>query len=520
MSIRTLDFYNSEGQLKPLSNLMDELIEKKLPSSKPDLKPLSPKKDIIFEPQKIEFKTQKPKRKPRKFKPLQPLRPTKIDPSLPLPPPVLPPPPPLHPIQKIVDENTYEINPPQPEEEPFELVDDIETNPIQKPTYDKDIVFHGGPKIKDPFCKNSNCSDNVYFNVNIRAISDIAATKVIYQISKEQSIVPKASDYYLTVVKCSIPCYYIPIAHFIYDDAFGHSIYSVKIKTTDGLQDSGLVYLEYYPRGKDMNYSFNPRPNTDSQTGSLIYYLFDFNVMIFSLNDALEAAYVLAGGNSDDAPFVVYDPATNICTVNTLETFVRNVNIGAVKYEIYFNEFLYELFNTLPADRGYEGIIPLNNGEDYLLEILYNKTNAYYPDPIQQAANKLWYKIPQDIPSVFQWSPVQRFLLNTTLIPTRPEYVNNENYNTDFQLTLLDFVPENNLNTRNSFEFKPSGQYNLTDITSDLDVREIDILFMWQDKWNNLNPIYLAPGTNTSLKLAFLNKELYNQTHLNGYMKI
>lgn len=396
------------------------------------------------------------------------------------------------------------------------------------------ITHKGVKKIKDPTTQGSP-SDNVYFNVTIRSDPNLAATQPIYSIIRNGAVVNKASDYYLSVIRFNIPAYFTPLGSFItLPNDPQNGIYSISMTYTsdDKFEETSSIPLQFGAISS-LNTYFNLNPFVTSN-GSFVYYIFDYDKMIQSVNDAFKEAYTelialvnnnnpnpLPGVNATPRPypFMTFDGSTKLFTiwypkVNYLDVDDQTINV-------YCNEYFWELFNSFAAIRIWTDVDVSPNGKDYLLYVKNNGNNLVYPDDNHREEGKDWlyFKMEQQYITLFEWNPFSKILLTTNLLPTRNE--STKGSGDSFLKILTDFIPTNDvIEVRTTFQFTQQGQYRLIDLLSDAEIKNVDIDLFWEDKFGNLNKLYFQPNAVASIKIAFFNKDLFNNNHISGYVMV
>ena len=86
--------------------------------------------------------------------------------------------------------------------------------------------------------------------------------------------------------------------------------------------------------------------------------------------------------------------------------------------------------------------------------------------------------------------------------------VQNIGSSTSYQPILTDFqiLTTNGTEARSYAQFFPSGEYRLIDLTGTTPLNNIDIQVYWQDKFQQLYPLYINPLDSLDMKLLFRKK--------------
>ena len=378
-------------------------------------------------------------------------------------------------------------------------------------------------------------ADNIYLNVEIQGDETLKASQPDYSIIRDDSFIKKASDYYLSIVRFNIPAYYAPIAYFLTQpNDLVTGIYAVTFQVNyDPFDpDAGTItetaYLKFEnPGPSSLNKYFRNVPLQTDQ-GNYIYYLFTYSVFLNMLNVAIFNAWDAMvknvnfpyGDNAIDltaVPFMTFDSTTKLFTFWAIELCILNSEIpeiAANPIKIYFNEYLYEFFSSLPAIQVNPDNTITGYPIDYQLNILNtrnNQTEFRDFDPLT-----IWFTTVQDYITIINWNPFRKILIVTNLLPVQTELVDGSG--DGFLPIISDFIPTvDTVDVRSTFQYTPAGQYRLVDLVSDGPINKVDLFVYWQDLWGNLNNMYLEPYVTMSVKLGFFNKELYNNNALYGY---
>lgn len=377
-------------------------------------------------------------------------------------------------------------------------------------------VSHNGiQRVKYPL--PSLNADNIYFNISISSDFNNAITLPDYSISSTQTIIQKASEYYLTIVRFNIPAFYIPTLSFVtIPNNPVTGIYSIHMTYDNDISDETNI-IANTDHLSSVNTYFNSTSTRTSDNRN-IYYLYGYQKFIYWMNQALADCYaslitnytgispVLAA--NPDPPYIKLDSVTKLFTIYFPPIFQHDYDlIGFGNVKLYFNEYLYELFYSFDSIRNTETVDHHPLGIDYQIPCLETElnSNGYYP-------------VTQVYSTLYSWNPFKRILVTSSLLPIRGEFVKGRNGETLKIIT--DFIPPSSITEqRTSYQYN-ADQYRLIDLLSDEEIRLIDINVYWEDLYGNLNLFYLQPSSTIEIKLAFFNKELYNHNHLSGYVKL
>jgi len=375
-------------------------------------------------------------------------------------------------------------------------------------------------------------TDNVYLNVVFNSNPNLLVTPATYSEAKTTPIVNKASDYYLSVIRFTIPLSSIPI--FIMPVIpFTNNTGPVPPNSnttpfTIAIQYQGVSYsqtIQYVPDNME------PIPiqnNPNAQIITQYYYVYSFQNLIDAVNLALFNAFTafkganplapqVVGGQA--APFFVYTPSTNlfslICSINWGIT-------GPTEAQIVINNQLTSYFIGFRLTS--KILVPLPGTILLGFVIEYTGDNAFFPaPPIEPGAEPTYIRVTQDFAGSVYWSSLRSLVITSNSLNVRAEGIpfitgnGIQSGQSNFKSIISDFVPNLDLgyDDRSIAYYNPTSQYRLIDLISDNPIVTIDITILWQDKLGNLYPLFILQGQQASIKLGFFNKKLYKQGNLN-----
>lgn len=420
------------------------------------------------------------------------------------------------------EEEQYFEEPEEINVEEDEVVDTTDEEKIEEEI--EHVMHHGVKKVKDNLALfyNEN-GDNIYFNVEIRGQGS-SPTIPRYSVIRDEPILNKASDYYLSILRFNVPAYYAPIGQFLTKPGeTQEGVYSLQmvISGVFGLPQTPEIFLSF-TSVSDLNRYFKAEPNK-TPNGNNIYYLFTYQEFLRSLNAAFSAAWNIIIQD----PFWPFDPTTieyaPFCTFNNSskifefyfpQQFSNKFENNPPFITCFFNEALYALFSSVPAQRQ-SGPNGSPDGRDYSIYVIDEGINQ---TAITALPDLKWIQVVGEYSTVVDWNPFSKILISTNLIPCKKEFAAGGG---DVKLPIItDFIPSVDIqDVRSLFQYFPVGQYRLVDLQSDGPIRNVDIDISWIDLWGNFNPFYIQPNANISMKLGFLNKELYHGNHLKNYVR-
>ena len=361
--------------------------------------------------------------------------------------------------------------------------------------------------------------DNVYLNISIFNDFRTGTEPILakYKENRVKSILTNPSEYYLTIVRFSIPTQEIPIFIFaiqegIDQDKINLSIYSFTMSF--GGSDF-QTFLDYTPDNFSNNgspfFPLSPEDNNGEQDISTGYYnVFNYQIMLNMMNTALATCFAdlkeaFPAAEITVAPFIIYD------AVSQLFSFIVNNEYLVSGVTIFWNSVLNRFLEAIPVN--FFGTSTLN-GKDFELVVQFNKNNAFNlvipgvdpPDPdIPQ-----FLELKQEYTVIQYWNSFQKLVIATDLLPVNPEFITSVNESNNFSRILTDFEPiaDKSGTSRTIQQFFVSGPYRLIDLLSNSPLQALDIQIFWSDIVGNLFPLFIDSGTSISVKILFIKKEL------------
>jgi hypothetical protein len=398
-------------------------------------------------------------------------------------------------------------------------------------------------------------NDNVYLNIifnhplanypvtNTLAPSGEQPIIAIYNVTKTIPIVDKASDYYCSVIRFTIPLDTIPIM----------IMPIIPATTTLNPQPNsnltpfiiGIFYNGVYTpisliyRGAHPNSSIPVQNIVGRQVITPYYFVYSYNLFInminyglqqaldssgvqalvpgvklawFSINDEGDLIYLYVHRIFTDYP--VFSPAvtTPLIYVNTaLRVYIDAFNYNFYGYDqINGFDFSFILQNLYP-------VVPTTT----LSPTPDQAYGLYNMPPIIAPATIPTYNIfRQEYASIQNWSSLRKILIISNTIPIAKEFEPPILYYSDSQYTegtapsfpiLSDYIPQlNNIGESRSVAYYiPTSQYRLIDLISDQPIFKVDLNIYWQDKQGNTYPLDISLFEQASVKLAFIHKSVY-----------
>ncbi len=371
--------------------------------------------------------------------------------------------------------------------------------------------------------------DNKYFNITVSYDPNGPFFQpLIYSSTQTIQVLNKASDYYCSVIRYNIPLDFLPVT--IFPVVANTNLLSLSNTSTIriGIMNftTGISYE--LPLQYENASTLFPKPlqNQTVQVVTPYYYIYSYYKMITLINNGLQAVFnlfaaanpadprVVNGGNPLPAPFFTFDSETSLIKLITFNTWIQPLQLPPTPKTGVFIYINTEGINFLDAFTYFSIMTsPLNLNFFFVIE---NRGDNGYPTNTFPALPDYIYQT-QSYSTIGNWQSIKKLLITTNTIPVVNEnlpLIGNVNLDQSNSLSILsDFLPQINStvlsNPRENAIYYPTSQYRLIDMISDLPLRKIDLAVYWQDKDNNVYPVFISQFSSASIKLAFVKKSLY-----------
>ena len=358
------------------------------------------------------------------------------------------------------------------------------------------------------------CSaDNIYLNVSIPNSSLNQGNTVTplnkvaqYDQSLTIPVLQNPTDYYMSVLRFTVPLDQIPLFSFpldIYQNNPNVSFLEIGIQLAGVQYPERIIYVSPNdlsaptPGGSSPFFNFNDVTNP-------YYFIYCIQCFIDMVNVALGLAFVAAGSpGGGAAPFYIYTPTTQLISLIATTAFLGS---GALIFmnaplKTYFSSFNFTTTNSI-------------NSGPFLY--FHNLTTTPYGQTSP-------FKFDEEYNSLDLWFDLRKVVLVSNSIPViqeaSPTHSNAAmglNGTANYLPIISDYsVVFNNINDAASIlTYYPSGQYRLADMKSNSPLTRIDLRFYWLSKNGYLYALYIGPNQTAEVKIGFFKKELYlNHKH-------
>lgn len=387
---------------------------------------------------------------------------------------------------------------------------------------------------KQPTSKLYGNPDFLYYNISIPHNDLIGPngepTPAVFSEHRTNAILYKADEYYMSVIRFSVPSNLLPLTRFPVQPApntdINLSLYSVTLEdVTSG--DEYQTFLRYVPHNLNINPPLLP-PATNIQfiQSAPYYWVYSVEHMLQMINtafttsfNALNAAHPVNFGTTGYAPFFTLDPVPNLFTLNAQQGYLNSTTPVNIYINAALNDLFSNSFNTITYGYG------LPNGADFqylVYDTIYNRrTIAVYGDI---------FSMIQDFNTLPMWVEPLTLVFTSGAVPVAPElvpYIDQTgfganqtgilNNNTTVQIT--DF----NLNTATGTEYRtfinylPTAEYRRLSLISGDKMDKFTIQLFWKDNYENIYPVLLPDHYVVTIKLLFQKKDTVKKVDYHNY---
>jgi hypothetical protein len=342
-------------------------------------------------------------------------------------------------------------------------------------------------------------TDHVYYDLSFSNTLTTPVQALLFE-NRSTPLIKNPNDYHLSVVRFTVPTAYIPI--FIWPTVGGNLPNNAYFSVT--IRYSGVDYRRFL--------AYAPLNNLSPVDDNYLF-VYSYQQFIDSINDALNVAFIAAGGPATAPPFMVYDAPTGLFSL--VAQFAYANSIG--DYGVFFNAPLFKYFDNFKVIRnGFNQ----PNGKDIQF-FIENKGNNYWNGAVNNFNNTGTpdsYQMIQEYDSLFSWNTARSLLLISNTVPVAQESVNvqsqgqtstGSNYRrilTDFEFNLQSGIDNNTL--RSYIQYAPPGEYRLLTLESNQPLFTFDIQFFFLTADQKIYPLYINPNEYVSVKILFRKKYL------------
>ena len=201
----------------------------------------------------------------------------------------------------------------------------------------------------------SSSKDNIYLNIVFAHDNSQgnAPTIARYNVTKTQPILSKASDYYCSVLRFDLPLDQIPLFVMpITNNPLNPNETALKIGIDNGLGQKMMQNIQF---SSETTLSAPYQSPNDPY-----YYVYSITHLIILINLTLRMVYLaMYAGTSNTPPFFLYNPSTQLISLNVPTDTVGELGIGKIiinnELATYLDGFyLISRGNNLPSGDDFE----------------------------------------------------------------------------------------------------------------------------------------------------------------------
>lgn len=353
--------------------------------------------------------------------------------------------------------------------------------------------------------------DRLYYNIAIANNETIDGyTYAFYKDNFNQQILNNPSDYYLSILRFSIPTADIPILipeiQSWPNTNVDLTTYSITLNYTIGLNTytSGETFVIF----ETVTPYSSPRPITATDPNPMknpsnYYFIYVYTHFLRLVNTAFINAYnalnVATGGIlTSVAPYFVYDSKTNLITLHADSAYLNSL---ANPIEIYMNYKLFTFFDAL---------------EFTFLDYLSNlgiRINIYDFNGTNHIDTE--YLMEQQYKVLGLWNVFKSIRIVSNFIPTKNEIIPIPSYQNQNVLNTVpvikDFIPfyQEGPEFRTFINYTHTGSYEIINLNSNSPLRFIDIAVYWQDRYGNSYLVSIPYNQVLTIKMCFIKKSTF-----------
>lgn len=361
---------------------------------------------------------------------------------------------------------------------------------------------------------DSNDPNHIYYNVVIPYVdnSRYNPTLATFMENRTIPILEKCDDYYLSIIRFYVPSSNIPLTIL---DILPFPNVNPNLTTLSVIlsynainsDETSVVYtsqnqFEIAPPAATLQ---NPNYPTVPY-----YYIYNYQHVIDMVNTAFQSALInlkakpgtgaIAGAPE---PYFTYNPETQLLTLNADDTFY-DVDLSPNVIKIYVNFPFLSFFGAIPTLLTNLNLFAVNS---YTFQYLI-KNNGN-----NDTAGIINYE--QEYVTIGLWNVFKSLVFISGTVPISTELIpaTNGSGNTIGRRILTDFDPLINDQAGQAngiLQYYPQGPYRLVNMVSSIPLTKFDVSIFWQDKNQNLYPLYVLYNNVITIKFLFVKKSVYN----------
>lgn len=356
--------------------------------------------------------------------------------------------------------------------------------------------------------------DHIYYNIVIPYQDNpmYNSTVATFVENRTQPILEKCDDWYVSIIRFYVPAESIPITALpiLPFPNLNVNLTNLSIILSYNGINSNETILTYVPEN---NLVLPPNSATATNPNYPItpyYYIYNYQNVIDIANNAIIVALAnlktkpgTGAIATATAPFFTYNPITQLITLTADQTFYdTNTAVNLIKF--YFNAPFFTFFGAFPT---LLTNLFLFNVNSFTYQFLI-KNNG-----INTTGTTINFS--QEYVTIGLWNIFKSLVFISGTVPVNAELIpsTDGSGNVIGRRILTDYDPLINDKAGQSnsiLQYYPQGPYRLISMISSTPLTKFDITLYWQDKSQNLYPLYILFDNVVTIKILFVKKNVYN----------
>lgn len=370
-----------------------------------------------------------------------------------------------------------------------------------------------------------------YMNVDIPnkdSNAGLPTEAVFSQVRDEPIFKGPPENYYMSVVRMTIPTSFIPIQYIPIrrntteppptgdSSDINYSLYSVSLEYNGNVYTRHLKWIAQEntsnfppPSNPVWNIDNIPAFNTKTPYYSLYSYQHFANIMYNAFNSAYLDMIAIEGPITDSPPFIIYNNDTLLYSIYVKAEYLDN---AAIPIKVYFNKFLWTNFEgTFDSVReSFSSSVETN----VRLSCINRGNNITTLDNDTYSGN--YYEQKQESTSTGLMLSFKDIIVRSNTMPMNQEVItlnaNNNNESSqqleigdgntpiisDFEIDL-----SQGYNLKSYIHYIPTAEYRRITLNGMTPIVYFNIRLFWRDNLNNVYPILIPPYVSATIKILF-----------------
>ena len=348
-----------------------------------------------------------------------------------------------------------------------------------------------------------------------------------YSVQLNQPLLDVPEDYYMSVIRASVPCQNVPI-------------FVAKVLPFPNTNRNTLIYtvtLTYNGFSFTQNVVYQttsfftpipPGPSASVPSGysnDPYYYVYEYANFLAMINTAYQAAFVGLGGLvvlpvGAVAPWFEYESDSQRISLVAQIAFYDQAL--ALPIGVYVNYHTFQFFDALPSNSYGNNLV---NGQDFQFIIRNQYNNWYTPSflpSLVPPAVPAYYRMEQEYDALVNWTSLKTLSFVSSLLPVTLEYIPSAQdgnigvLNSNGVVFSLEPFYEKGSECRSLIQFQNPGEYQLINMHGRTTLNKVDISIFWGDVEGRQTLVLIPPGQSATMKLMFIRKSLYKSMKEDG----